>query len=100
MYQAPAECFTEIASMRMIEAMAANISCMFPEAHGEDTFIHFIHKGLGGQQSSGDRKSTREHLSRCIAGGQEQGLGLLIEAAMQLGRGPARAAVKWPPALL
>lgn len=79
--------------MRMIEAMAANISCMFPEAHGEGTFIHFIHKGLGSRVLGIERR-TREHLSRCIAGGQEQGLGLLIEAAMQLGRGPTQAAVK------
>lgn len=45
-------------------------------------------------------RSPREHLSRRTAGGQDQGLSLLVEAAMQLGRGPDWAAVKWPLALL
>lgn len=39
MYQTSAEHFTDVASMRMIETIAANICCMLPAAHGEGTFV-------------------------------------------------------------
>lgn len=65
MYQAPAECFTKVATRRMIETMAANTCCMLPAGHGEGTFRypHFVHKEQG----------TRYRLSGHTAGGQEQG---------------------------
>lgn len=87
--------------MRMIETIAANICCMLPAAHGEGTFIIpilYIKRWAPGLWVGG--KSTRKHLKRSTAGGQGQGLACYWRHPVQLGRGPAQAAVKWLPALL
>lgn len=54
-------------------------------------------RALGGW---GWGRSTRKHLKRSTAGGQGQGLACYWRLPVQLGRGPAQAAVKWPAALL
>lgn len=73
---------------------------MLPAVHREGTFIItiFLQKGLD-PRALGVWGGTRELLAGHIAGGQEQGLHCgqgRGEVAVQLGRGPARAAVRQP----
>ena len=103
MYQASAEHFTEVASLRRWKPW--QLSCfMLPAAREEGTFvipILYLRGWAPGLWGAG--RGTREPLSGRTAGGQEQGLRCCWgkgEVAVQLGRGPAQAAVKQQPALL
>lgn len=103
MYQASAEHFTEVASLRRWKPW--QLSCfMLPAAREEGTFVIpslYLRGWASGLWGAG--RGTRESLSGHTAGGQEQGLHCCQgkgEVAVQLGRGPAQAAVKQQPALL